>query len=317
MLRRHSWLILVAAMPIGIATAQAQRRNLSSRGRTPKNVTAIKDITYGRSGGRSLKLDLYKPLRPASRKLPVVVWIHGGGWRGKDKAEGIYFLTPLAETNRYICVSINYRLSGEAIWPAQIHDCKAAIRWLRANATTYGIEPERIGVWGASAGAHLAAFLGTSGGIDKFEGRTNKLTHSSRVTAVASYFAPADLTLDPSKGTARPLLLGGPVLEKIDLARSASATTHITADDPPFLHAHGTADSVVPLEQSQRFHAALRKQGLESTLITVPGGTHGLRGHHASLAARVLRFFDKHLGKPVPDRKKLGDALDEALKGEK
>jgi len=233
-----------------------------------------------------------------------VVWIHGGGWRGGDKGGGRR-LVPLVE-NGYIGVSINYRLTHEATWPAQIHDCKAAIRWIRANAHLYNFDADRIGVWGSSAGGHLAAMLGTSGGVEPLEGELGNSGYSSRVQAACDLFGPSDIArmgeqpgpdagLDhdaPNSPESR--LLGGPVQEMKEKARSASPLTYVGPDDPPFLIVHGTRDNVVPFAQSELLAKALKKAGVEVTLKPVEGAGHGLRGVEGT-TEDVQKFFDKHL----------------------
>jgi acetyl esterase/lipase len=260
----------------------------------------LRDLEYARVGARSLRLDLYLPQRTAGARLPVVVWIHGGGWRGGDKART---RAPEVLGEGYVVASIGYRLSHEATFPAQIHDCKAAIRWLRAHADRYGLDPERIGAWGSSAGGHLAALLGTSGDVPELEGTVGEhLDLSSRVQAVCDFFGPADFlaVLEPGAwpsagrpASAESLLLGGPVAERVDLARLASPVTHVSADDPPFLIVHGDEDRIVPLDQSERLHRALTAAGVEGTLHVVKGGGHGFRD--PTVDALVRQFFDRHL----------------------
>ena len=270
-------------------------------GQSPADKVAVeRNVEYGRAGDRPLLLDVVRPKEPGSTPLPVVVFIHGGGWRGGDKAGGLGRLLPLAATGNYFCVTVGYRLSGEAIWPAQVHDCKAAIRWLRANAEKYGIDPEKIGVWGSSAGGHLVNMLGTSGDVEELEGQCGSPGQSSRVSCVVAYCGPTDfLKITNSKGAAGgpkspvALWLGGPVEEKRDLAAAASPVTYVSPDDPPFLLVHGTADTLVPIEQAEVLHAALGKAGVECTLLKMDGGGHGIGG--AQVGRRVTMFFDKHL----------------------
>ena len=151
--------------------------------RLPEGVKLVADLPYADNDNPRQQLDLLLPERPADEKpLPVVVFIHGGAWRGGDRKGGQRMVAPLVAAGDYAGASVGYRLSGEAIWPAQIHDCKAAIRWLRANAKKYNLDPDKIAVWGASAGGHLVAMLGTSGGVKELEGTLGKHTdQSSRV----------------------------------------------------------------------------------------------------------------------------------------
>ena len=263
----------------------------------------IRDVVYGHAGKRPLHLDLYRPKHPKAERLPVVVWLHGGGWRAGSKSSGKAILPRFVRTGRYVGAAVEYRLTTEATWPAQVHDCKAAIRWLRANAARYGIDPRRIGVIGGSAGGHLAALLGTSGGVASLEGECGFPGHSSRVQAVVDFCGPTDLvSIDQQKllPPVRQLLvdfLGGPVKEKRSQAQAASPANYITRDDPPVLIVHGTQDSIVPFQQAELFHRKLKAGGVECYLYRIQGADHGIGGPH--LFQECLRFFDKCLwGKP-------------------
>ena len=267
--------------------------------RLPEGVQAHRNVEYARAGEKKLLLDLYVS-KEAKQPLPLVVWVHGGGWSGGDKRRCP--ATRLTE-HGYAAASVNYRLSREATFPAQIHDCKAAIRWLRANAGKYNLDPKRIGVWGGSAGGHLVALLGTSGGVKEAEGDLGNAEQSSRVQAVCDWFGPTDLARlagakAPRLGRSHPVagLLGGPASEKKQLAELANPITHVTSDDPPFLIMHGDRDPLVPVSQSRRLHDALTAAGVESTLHVVKGAGHGFRG--APIDKTVREFFDKHLKKP-------------------
>jgi acetyl esterase/lipase len=228
-----------------------------------------------------------------------------------------------------VVASINYRLSDEAKFPAQIEDCKAAIRFLRANARKHNIDPQKIGVAGSSAGGHLVALLGTSGGVKDLEGNEGNLTQSSRVQAVVDFCGPIDFFKQveyyalkagaaatqsgqgPKHAADGPVirLLGGLPSEKKDLATKANPITHITRDDPPFLIIHGQNDKLVPPWQSQLLYDALRAAGIEARLILVPDAGHGMPGGKASLET-AGRFFDRHLKNEAPAGQapgKLGD----------
>jgi acetyl esterase/lipase len=285
--------------------AQEQRPSREGRPPLPERVHAHLNIPYAGTDNPRQMLDLYLPKDPtAMKRLPVVVWIHGGAWLGGDKSSGRGMLIPLVASGDYAGVSIGYRLTNEAVWPAQIYDCKAAIRWIRANAKKYNLDPDHIGIWGSSAGGHLVAMLGTSGGVKQLEGTLGKhLDQDSRVTCVVDYFGPSDLLAMgkyPSQmkhdapDSPESKLLGGPLQEMQQAARSASPITYVSKDDPPFLIVHGDQDPLVPYNQSQRLTEALRKAGTDVTLITVQGGGHG--GFQSrELTRRVHRFFDKHL----------------------
>jgi acetyl esterase/lipase len=270
----------------------------------PDSVIAKRDIPYAGSDHPRQRLDLYLPKEPTAEKLPLVVFIHGGGWQNGDKAGGAGRVMPFVRSGEFAGASIGYRLSGDATWPAQIHDCKAAIRWLRAHADSYGIDPERIGVMGSSAGGHLVAMLGTSGDVEALEGSLGDATSvSSRVACVVDYYGPANMltmgdfpsSIDHNAANSpEAKMLGGAVHSNQARAREASPQTHITGDDPPFLILHGTDDRVVPFDQSLQFDKALQAAGVESLLITVKGGGHGgFDGPETS--ARVQAFLDRHL----------------------
>ena len=229
----------------------------------------------------------------------MVVNIHGGGFKGGDKAMGLGEIVPLVAGGDYAGVTINYRLSGEALWPAQIHDCKAAIRWVRANAAKYHLDPDRIGVIGGSAGGHLVAMLGASGDNKELEGDVGAYKGtSSRVQCVVDQFGPTDfLAMGGSHDDAdspESELIGGALQEHKDLARAASPITYITAKTAPMLILHGDRDPMVPYSQSVRLHAAMKKAGAESTFITVQGAGHG-GFRNPEVAKRIRQFFDKQL----------------------
>lgn len=228
-----------------------------------------------------------------------MVWIHGGAWLGgsKERPPALRFVA-----KGYAVASVNYRLSQHAIFPAQIEDCKAAIRWLRANAAKHGYDPNRIGVWGSSAGGHLVALLGTTSGVKEFDVGPNAGV-SSRVQAVCDFFGPTDFTKMSSfpstmhhdaPDSPEAKLIGGPVQENKDKARRANPITYVTKDDPPFLIVHGDKDPLVPHNQSELLLDALKKAGLEATLYTVQGGGHG-GFKDPQVDVLVTQFFERHL----------------------
>jgi enterochelin esterase-like enzyme/dienelactone hydrolase len=214
----------------------------------------------------------------------------------KDLCPAVSFLR-----DGFAVASINYRFSQHAIFPAQIEDCKAAIRWLRANATTYNIDSSRIGVWGSSAGGHLAAMLGTTGDVKEFDvGEHRDL--SSRVQAVCDWFGPTDFTqmskfpsnIDhDAAGSPESLLIGGPVQQNREKAARANPITYVTKDDAPFLIMHGDQDPLVPMNQSELLYDTLKKAGVDATFQSVKGAGHGLNGLENN--RMVYEFFAKHL----------------------
>jgi len=264
------------------------------------------DVVYAKVGDRALHVDIAVPEDAPAKLHPAVVWVHGGGWKkGTHKMNLARWLTDYG----YVVASVEYRLSGEAIFPAQITDCKAAIRFLRAKSKEYGIDPDRIGVWGGSAGGHLAALLGTTGGMKELEGDYGSIGRSSRVQAVCVFYGPADLTVVPEVAVKKkkpgPVaeLLGGKPTEKPGLARLASPIRHITRDDAPFLLVHGDKDALVPIAQSEKFYAALKEAGVDATFIRVKNGGHGFNASGIEptwdeIMKSVRKFFDKHLKTP-------------------
>ena len=267
-------------------------------------VKYIQDISYVDKGHCRQCLDLLMPNSRSKDKLPVVVFIHGGAYRTGDKSSGFPIVGSLAASGEYAAVSINYRYSSDAIWPAQIHDCKAAIRWIRANADKYGFDSSRIGVWGFSAGGHLAVMLGTSKGIKAMEGETGNNTDiSSEVSCVVDFYGPIDFfhmdkfgsdidfLVDESPAIE---LMGGPIHDNIDKVLSANPITYINGDEPPFLIIHGTKDTIVPYNQSELLYEALKAAKVSSTMITVRGGGHG-NGFGTKATDIAKQFLDHYL----------------------
>jgi acetyl esterase/lipase len=267
----------------------------------PANVVIERDVEYGKAGDLPLLLDIVRPKVASEKPLPVIAFIHGGGWRGGSKSGGIGAVMPFVATGNYFGVSIEYRFSNVAIWPAQIHDCKAAIRWIKANAKKYNLDPEKIGVWGSSAGGHLVSMLGVSSGVKELEGCNGSPGQSSQVACVVDFCGPSDfagvarLKNGAGRGAYGPCcgLVGGPIEEKADLSKAASPLTYVSKDAAAFLIMHGTADNVVPLEQAEVLHAALKKAGADTTLVKIEGGGHGFGG--PEVQKRVQNFFEKHL----------------------
>jgi acetyl esterase/lipase len=265
-------------------------------------------LVCGTGGARSLSLHLLRPHPAPAAPLPAIVGIHGGAFMHGNKEAWLARLLPLVRRG-YACASIEYRLSGEAIWPAQIEDCKCAVRFLRAHAAALGIDPARIGAWGSSAGGHLAALLGLAADAPALEGQGGWPEHSSAVQAVCDWFGPADFislgeqpsTIDHRGADSREgRLLGGAVTERQEAARAASPITYITGDAPPFLIVHGTADPLVPYAQSELLYDRLMRAGGDVTFGAFPGAEHGGAAfEHAATGELVAAFFDKHL-RPRP-----------------
>jgi acetyl esterase/lipase len=279
----------------GRGTAPGRGRG-SRGGAIPDGVDAYLDLEYVENGHVRQRLDLYVPEKPAG-PLPLIVWVHGGGWSGGSKASP----TALPLTARGFAVaSIEYRLSQHAVFPAQIEDCKAAVRWLRANAGTYDLDPQRFGAWGSSAGGHLVALLGTAGDAKELEGRNGHLDQTSRVQAVVDWFGPTDFlrmrgTHDQA-GSPESRLIGGPIQQNKEKAHRANPIAYISPSTPPFLIMHGTGDRAVPFEQSELLAAELKIAGVEVTLVPLPGAQHGdPMFWSAPNMRRVEEFLTRHL----------------------
>lgn len=258
-----------------------------------------KDIPYASVDGHRLTLDLYLP---AEDEPPLVVFIHGGGWRSGSKER--CYVTWLTD-HGFAVASISYRLTNTAVFPAQIHDCKGAVRWLRANAGKYGYSTDRVAVAGSSAGGHLAALLGTTGGVTELEGTVGgNIDQSSRVDAVVDYYGATDFLqrtkTQPHKtlkeGSVVRRLLGGPADKKVELARQASAAFYVTRDDPPLLIFHGRKDKTVLIGQSERIVDAYQQAQMPVTLHVLENSGHGGEEFYAGKnRTRLVKFLDHHL----------------------
>lgn len=274
----------------------------------PKGFVAEYDVKYVRDGDAAQALDIYFPETKADKPLPLLVWIHGGGWAGGSKTQQPY----LSQLPRgYVAASIEYRFSQKAKFPAQIQDCQAAIRWLRTNAKKYSIDPDRIGVGGASAGGHLAALVGTSGGKKAFPMIGGNEDQSDRVQAVCDIFGPTNFwtvvtqaeedknvknIFKWNNGDPYSNLIGAKLGEDREKCDAVSPVRYVSRDAPPFLILHGDHDTLVPYAQSVELTDLLNKAGVEVTLQRLPGAGHG--GPAFALPPVVqltTSFFDKHL----------------------
>ena len=265
----------------------------------PQGVEIIRDIVFGTGGGRPLKLHLVRPKDPGDDALPVFVWIHGGGWKSGSKETAVPRLAHFAQRG-FAGATIEYRLSDEATFPAQIEDCKAAIRFLKAHANKYQLDPHRLAVGGSSAGGHLAALVGTSGDVRELEGTGGWPEQSSRVHAVVDFYGPTDLTefvkTPGYRGHANPnspesRLLGGKVDQYPALAKSASPISYVDRNDPPFLIIHGSDDRVVPPHQSELLQMALTKANVQVTHHVIQGAGHGGRPFKESVITNMVEDF--------------------------
>jgi acetyl esterase/lipase len=261
-------------------------------------------LEYAAPRGKPLLLDLRVP--DGRGPHPVLVYLHSGAWISGDRFGG----PAVRQASRgYAVASIDYRLAPQYIWPAQVEDAKAAVRWLRANAARFHLDPNRIGIFGTSAGGHIGSVLGTSGGVASLEGiELGNAQFSSRVKVVVDLYGPTDLLrieadklpcipLNGNAGYMPPsLLMGCPIQQCREWTRTASPMTYITKDDPKFLIMHGLLDCLVPYKQSVALHQALEAAGVDSRLILVPNGDHGGKAFDEAKHEKAIDdFLDTHL----------------------
>lgn len=249
-----------------------------------------RDIEFAVVDGKSLKLDLYLPAG-GREKRPAVIGIHGGGW-GKGDKKDVHIARNMAERG-LVAVCPNYRLSGEAKHPSQVNDCRAAVRWTREHADEYGIDPDRLGVYGGSAGGHLALMVAV---LDD----DPKEKFSARVQAVCSWYGGADFTKGAGNDGGFVRMVGATFEEKPELYLDASPITHVSKDDPPVVMFHGEIDKVVPIRHSEAMLQALKAAGVEAELVRVKNANHCFRGDNVSLTfreitARTVEYFEKRL----------------------
>lgn len=279
----------------------------------PDGVRILRALPYAEvPGARPLELDLYLP-PDTSQAAPTTLFLHGGGWRrGTRHACGATFAGEQPNPFERVAAagvavaSVDYRLSGEARWPAPLHDVKAAIRWLRLRAVELGVDAERIAVWGESAGGHLAALAGVTQQDPEFEGEAGTSGFPSSVSCVVAWYSPSDLAAmprdlgsDPTDATTRAaVMLGSSVAAAPELAAEASPISHVSSSAPPFLLLHGDSDTMVPVVQSQRFAGSLEAQGVEVEIEIFEGADHmWLRSDEAPDRAldRTIAFLKARL----------------------
>ena len=257
------------------------------------------DIPYVPGGGERQQLDIYLPpdYEKAEKPLPVICFIHGGGWRQGTKDMAAFAALRFVPKG-YAVAGMTYRFRPQDPMPAQVIDCKAAVRWLKAHAKEYNLDANRFGVWGASAGGHLAAFLG-AGGAKEFDVGEN-LDLPSTVQAAVVHFGPSDFVLwykeSPDATTRFQGLFGGTFEEKKDLIKSMSPVTHITKASSPMLIVHAVDDAVVPIVQGRKLHEVLQKADVESEFLEMPTGEHDFRRLTTpDILDKIEKFFEKHL----------------------
>ncbi len=285
--------LFASARSFALAIALAAAALFAAAPALPPGTQLAASLPYSSPATGPLTLDLYRPAHLPEKALPVVVWIHGGGWKNGSKQN-----CPLKwlAAESYAVASLDVRLLPVAGWPAQLEDPRAAIRWLRDHAAAYGLDPRRIVIAGGSSGGHVAALVGTT------SAPAGEKT-SSRVRAVIDLYGPSDLlTMPPNvpgpgktdADLARAngaLLLGGILRDRPELARAASALYQVSSDDPPFLILHGDADPQVPVDQSRRLHARLQAAGVPSELLVLPGAGHGGKDFDTPEVRTVIKAF--------------------------
>ena len=265
-------------------------------------VIGYEDLVYGQTpDGESLRINIYRP-EQATGPLPTILWIHGGAFKGGSR-RGVMQRILTMTTQGYAVVSMDHRLAPTYIFDAPVEDAKAVVRYLRANAATYGLDADNIGVAGGSSGGFLAAFLGTSGGVSGFDDDHGNQLYSSRVKAVCVLYGGTDLVtlaqirgLDSTSNEAA--LLGVAPLDNVDLAMYASPSTYVSSDDPPFLLLYGEFDTTAPAQQGQLLHDLLTTVGVDAALQILPY-THDFPTNTPQMDADIYAFFDRHLKPPV------------------
>lgn len=268
-----------------------------SRAVAQSDVITENDVEYANPDNQHLKLNMARP--KGDGPYPAVVCIHGGGFRAGNR-QGYDGLIKRLAGRGYVAVTVEYRLAPKYQFPAAVHDCKAAVRWLRANAGKYHLDPKRIGVTGGSAGGHLAQFLGVTAGVREFEGDEGNLDQPSDVAVVVNFYGPSDFTQSYGKSVdaaeVLPLFLGGNLEQARARHIRASPLYWVTPAGAPTLCVHGTKDNYVAYEQATWIVDRLKAAGVEAELLTLEGAGHGFQGADAQRAEEaMLAFFDKHL----------------------
>lgn len=302
---KHLTLIILLTTPALHAQDLAAQKQKLANTAAVNGVELKLDQAYTPGGNPKQMVDVYLPIKRSSDKpLPVVALIHGGGWVNGDRIGYAAQAVQLARTGDYAAITVGYRLTKEARWPAQVHDCKAAIRWIRAHAKELNLDADKIAVWGSSAGGHLSSLLGTSGDVKELEGDLGTDTaYSSRVQCVVNLCGPEDFSQALMFGKdGQPIwkddavsgLLGGNALEKPHVASAASPVTYVSSDDPPFITFHGTQDQRVAYRHAQTIHAALQKAHVSTLLVPINSGGHS-SVNHPDVKLRARQFTDKVL----------------------
>ena len=317
----------VAVLNVALAIVASQ-----ASGQTPAyNDVPFANVQVDSGASTTLRMDVWRST--SAERAPLVMWVHGGGWQSGSYNNPPPGLAALLSAG-FAVASVEYRLSGVAIFPAQIHDVKGAARFLRAHADAYGLDPSRLAAWGSSAGGHLTALLATSGGVAELEGTTGgNLAYSSTLQAAVDYYGPTNLltmtgdaappgtgTNHDGPGSAESHLIGfdapgqgigvlrdnlanpsPPFPEKAALVMLTNPLNFVDADDPPTFIAHGTVDTNVPIKQSERLADALAGVGVDYVMRPVVGAGHGFGTQTATVNAEAIAFLAENLMQPVGD----------------
>ena len=260
-------------------------------------VTVENDVVFGKGGDRDLKCNVYWPPQQGDRR-PALLLIHGGGWTGGDRSQ-LHGYGILLGRLGYVCVATEYRLAPASKWPAQIHDVKACLRWMRANASHLGIDPEKIAVSGNSAGGHLSLMLAGTQNMPEFEGDGGNAGVGTEVAASIAFYGPAQLYGSDRLGREMGFLFGDGYGE--DVARGASPIDHVKASYPPTLLITGNQDELVPVESSFKMYRAITDAGAKAELHVYEGAPHGfdaMRDFGRQCAEIMTLFLDRHVASP-------------------
>jgi acetyl esterase/lipase len=292
MVRRMIWSLCLVFSALGLAGAPARAQEAAK-------AKQAKDVVYAKVGSAELKLDIEEPATGTGPR-PAVVVIHGGAWRQGSKAD-VRSILPQFVRRGYVAVAPQYRLCPKDAFPAQVHDVKAAVRWIKSNSAKYQIDPDRIGAIGFSAGGHLALMLGLTGPNDGLEGDVSAGAPDSRVKAVVNFFGPTDLAAKDIPDICKPWVkdfLGGSPQEKPEAAAKASPVTFVSKDDAPALTFQGTKDPLVPFNQAIKLAEAMTAAGVPGRVELMIGAQHGWSGPELDRTITdTFRFFDAHLKK--------------------
>lgn len=285
-----------SALGLGLASLAA---TLAGPAHTQNDILFEADIEYSNPDNQHLQVNMARP--KGEGPFPAIVCIHGGGFRA-GKRQGYDPLIRRLAQRGYVALTVSYRLAPKYPFPAAVHDTKAAVRWLRANARKYHVDPNRVGTTGGSAGGHLAQFLGVTAGVKEFEGDGGHPEQSSAVTCVVNYYGPSDFTQSYGKSVdaheVLPLFLGGNLEQARQRHIVSSPLYWVTPHAAPTLFVHGTKDNYVAFEQAQWIHDRMKAAGVEVELLALEGAGHGFRGEDAQKAeTAMIAFFDRHLKK--------------------